>query len=429
MPWRYDVVGFFGGDFGLAVAARNTIQALSASCRPGRTVSVEPSRLSREVARALGLVGAVDPTPIPGSEAGPEARSIALFQMNPPEIAWYSRQWRGSMTPSTVTACVPFWELPLVPAAWVPLLQAMDVVLAPTRFVQAACASVVPPERVLHYPQAVFLPEGVRPDRDAWGLPRGVTTFVVSFDIGSDMERKNPWAALEAFREAFPDDPHVRLVIKTKPWPKVRAYRAQAEELRARAALDRRILMVDRSLPYAEVLGLSASGDVMVSLHRSEGLGLHLMEAMSLGRVVVATDWSGNRDFMTGTDSVPVDFRLVPVATRHSHYLSEVGRPGQVWAEADIGGATRALRVLHEHPDRRQALAAAATVSMQERRRQMLSGAAFERLETIVLNGPRSSSQLQAALRTTRRQVIGKVLKAGFREALERLSARVDPRA
>ncbi len=427
MPWRYDVVGFLGGDFGLTVAARNTIQALTASSRCGRAVSIEPARLARELARLVGLVGPVESVPIAGPATGPAAKSVVLLQVNPLEIAWYARQWRGAVERPAMAACVPFWELPLVPVAWVPVLEAMDVILAPTRFVQAACAAAVPPERVLHYPQAVFLPEGIRPDRDAWGLTGKGTTFVVSFDIGSDIERKNPWAALEAFRQAFPNDPGVRLVIKTKPWPGVQAYRAQAEALRARVAADRRIRVVDRSLSYPEVLGLYASGDVMVSLHRSEGLGLHLMEAMSLRKVVVATGWSGNMDFMTDRDSVPVGYRMVPVSTRHSHYLSEVGRPGQEWAEADVGEAARALRMLHEYPERRQSLADAAEGSMLERRREMLLGATFERLEAILASAPSSPDRLEAALRVTRWRVLRQILGAGFRDVGGRITGRRNP--
>ena len=198
----------------------------------------------------------------------------------------------------------------------------MDVVLAPTRFVQSACAAAIPPDRVLHYPQAVFLPDGdPTRSRGVGAHGEGRDRFVVSFDIGSDIERKNPWAALEAFRQAFPDEPDVRLVIKTKPWPGVESTLPRPMSSATGWRSDRRIRVVDRSLTYAEVLGLYASGDVMLSLHRSEGLGLHLMEAMSLGKVVVATDWSGNMDFMTSQDSVPVGYRLVPVVTRHSHYL------------------------------------------------------------------------------------------------------------
>ena len=112
MSWRYDVVGFLDGDFGLAVAARNTVQALAASSRSGRAVSIEPPAIVRELARVLGLVGPVEPVSIGGPAAGPLARRVTLFQMNPLEIAWYARQWRGAVERLAGAVCVPFWELP-----------------------------------------------------------------------------------------------------------------------------------------------------------------------------------------------------------------------------------------------------------------------------------------------------------------------------
>lgn len=416
MPWRYDVVGFLGGDFGLGVAARNSVRALEATGRLGQSVEVEvPSRLS---GRLKVLASAGGPITVGSRSRGesPESRHISLFQMNPIEIAWFTTQWRKAVSPAAWNVCVPFWELPLVPQKWELMLGAMDAVLAPTRFVQAACAAAIPGDRVLHYPQAVFLPGGVKPDRAAWGVEGGRTVFVVSFDPGSDIERKNPWAALEAFRRAFPRDLDVALIVKSKPWSNVPQFVAQAEELQARAGSDQRVKIVDRSLSYPEVLSLYASCDVMLSLHRSEGLGLHLMEAMSLGKVVVATNWSGNTDFMTRDDSVPVGYRLVAMETSHGTYRSEVGRPGQEWAEADLREAAGAMRALHENPERRRALGFAAAATMECRREAMLSGKAFGALEDRLVTADGRKDRLSAAMRRTVQVARRGMLRAAMRK-------------
>jgi glycosyltransferase involved in cell wall biosynthesis len=383
----YHVIGHVEGEFGLAIAARNTVRALRSSGRDVTCTNVVVPPARGAVARG----GVSSPT------------DVQLFQMNPLEAARAAAQWSAAVPRGAPRVWVPFWELPVLPRSWTPLLASMDAVLAPTRFVQSACAAAVGP-RVLHHPQAVFLPEGVEAAREEWGLSRTSTVFLVSFDIGSDIDRKNPWAAVEAFRRAFGADDDVQLVIKTRPWPNVPQYAEQARRF-AEQVRDPRIRIVERSLSYPEVLRLYASTDVLVALHRSEGLGLHLMEAMSLGKVVVGTNWSGNTDFMTGRNSRPVGYRLVPVASRHPSYQREAGRAGQVWAEPDLADAIAALRELHRDRELRRRLGAVAALDMDARRARMLSGAAFQELESFLAARARRRVPFGAALWTTRRYV------------------------
>jgi glycosyltransferase involved in cell wall biosynthesis len=422
MSWRYDVVGFLGGDFGLAVAARNSIRALDATGRLEERVEVEvrpPAKVIDRL-RALARASVKPPAAARRSAGSSDTERATLFQMNPLEIAWYTAQWRGRVDPSARSVCVPFWELPLVPRNWRPMLRAMDAILAPTRFVQAACATAVPAERVLHYPQAVFLHDDVRAAREAWGVGGKRTVFIVSFDPGSDIDRKNPWGAIDAFQRAFPSQEDVALLIKTKPWASVSQYVTQADELRAKVGSDRRVQIVDRTLGYAEVLSLYASCDVMLSLHRSEGLGLHLMEAMSLGKVVVATAWSGNTDFMSTANSVPVGFRLVPVRTRHSHYLPEVGRKGQEWADPDVGEAAEVLRAIHADPSRRMRLGETARVDMGLRRASLLRGDAFAALEARLEQASARRGALTRAVVRTRVHALTRGVRAKGSELLAR---------
>jgi len=391
-PWSYDVVGYHGGDFGLAIAAAQTVGALRASGRAVRTIGLAnhpPPPLRERLARA-----------VQSRRRQASSRTVALFQANPLEIAQHAFQWQAEVEPGARSVCVPFWELPVVPRSWEPILRGMDAILAPTRFIQEACARVAGPERVLHYPQSVTLPSGIEPAREAWGISPGATVFLVSFDVGSGIDRKNPWAALEAFRRAFPGSEDVELVIKTRPWSQVPEFVGQLDRLRETIAGDRRIRIVERSLPYADVMRLHASCDALVSLHRSEGLGLHLMEAMSLGRAVVATGWSGNLDFMTGANSVPVPCALVPVDPLHPHYRIERSRPGQVWAEPDVDAAARAMRRLHEEPAWRIALGAQAARDMDARRQESARAATFAALEERLSSSRRRS--LAAAVWRTR---------------------------
>lgn len=383
----YRVVGFLTGGFGLAIAARNTLRGLEAS---GRGVDRVILQNRWHPGESGGL-----------PRSRPAADEITLFHVNPSDVSYYRSAWRPFVAPRAPAVCVPFWELPIVPVEWRPVLGAMNAVLAPTRFIADACSAAIPRERVIHYPQAALVPPAA-PARDAWSFDPRTTVFLVTFDLGSDIERKNPWAAIEAFGRAFPSDRDVRLVIKMKPWLDVPTLREQSAELRARIARDPRIRIIDRALEFEDLMSLYASCDVVVALHRSEGLGLHLMEAMSLGKAVVATGWSGNMDFMDSGNSVPVNFRLVPVRSRHAAYAAEASRPGQVWADADVSDAADAMRALHASTDRRRGIGAAATRDMEERRRRFLAGTTFDALERMIPAGAERAAAFDRAVLGTR---------------------------
>ena len=196
----------------------------------------------------------------------------------------------------------------------------------------------------------------------------------MSFAAASGVDRKNPWASVEAFLGAFPDDDGVRLVVRVNeqagPEPGDLIVR-----LRERAAHDSRIIQVTGSLDYVETLSLYASCDAYVSMHRSEGLGLGPMEAMSLGLPVVATGWSGNMDFMTEENSCPVPYRLIPVDVAESSPYAA----GVVSGIADVGGAGRGqasamLRRLRDDRAFRARIGTLAAESMATRRAEVLGG-------------------------------------------------------
>lgn len=338
----FNVIGYATANLGLGVAARNTISRLLSAGESVRIIDIDPGR------RHIGKDTTYAEVEVPTRET---AYSVNVFHLNPPEAIGYWRKWRRRLAvDESVNVCVPFWELPVLPPAWVPVLRSMDFVLAPTHFIEQACLAALPAERVVHYPQTIAVPEGITADRARWGIPAEAVSFLVTLDINSDMQRKNPWAAIEAFGTAFPDDEHVRLVVRVNGEPKTEVTVAQMEALSRRAAEDPRLIIVRGALSYPEVLSLYASCDVLVSLHRSEGLGLHLMEAMYLGVPVVTTGWSGNMDFTDEESACLVDFTFVPVEATQASYRAELIGEGQFWAEPNIATAVRHMRRLATDP-------------------------------------------------------------------------------
>lgn len=359
-PVGVNVIGYVSGNFGLGIAARSTVARLLAWGHPVAVIDVDPGggRARRDLSYASLEIGGICPHP------------VNLFHMNPPQILRYSKQWYRRVSASSVNVCVPFWEMPHLPLEWLPILGAMDLVLAPTRFIRTAVEEDLPSLRIVSYPQAVSLPEGVRADRQRWGIADGSVTFLLGFDPSSDSFRKNPLGAVEAFQRAFRPDAPVFLLIKIN-WSKQKRTAPRKEDgeilkLKAAAESDRRIRIVEDCLSYAEVLSLYASADVIVSLHRAEGLGLHLMEAMSLGKPVIATGWSGNMDFMNRENSCIVGFQLGPVRSDRRAASLEATRPGQVWAEPDIDEAAAWMRRLASNSELRSAVGNRAAQAMRE---------------------------------------------------------------
>ena len=231
----------------------------------------------------------------------------------------------------------PYWELPTFPVAWARALDGFDGFWAPTTFVRdmLAAAQAGPVHLV---PHPFDLPDAM-PSRPRTG-PLTIFTF---FDFDSFITRKNPMGAIRAFLAAFPAGTEdVRLVVKARGT----GAGGDRETLRAFAGADPRIEIVDRLLTRAEMTASMAAADVFLSLHRSEGVGLGCAEALAEGKIVVATDFGGTRDFITPETGFPVSFRTVPLTA--SDYI---GWEGSHWAEPDIAHASTILRDIHDHPD------------------------------------------------------------------------------
>jgi hypothetical protein len=376
-PFGLNFIAHVSGDFGLGVAARNSLRLAESLGVPVAALDVPGGHGKRGSDTTFAHLVAS------GLPYG-----VNLFHMNPPEIerllghrpAWFASQ-------GVLNACVPFWELPRVPRSWEPVLGGMDVILAPTTFVGDAVRAALPDAEIVPYPQAVAVPPSVHADRARWGLPAGAAIFLCTFGMGSGFARKNPLAAVRAFRAAFGASREVALVLRVNhqrsPNPTVaREEDAQLAKLRETAS-GLAAYIVDQPLTYADVLELYASCDALVSLHRSEGLGLHLMEAMALGKPVIATAWSGNTDFMTPENSCLVGYELV--AVRDTPGAPPAYGPAAVgvslqWAQPVEEEAAGWMRRLATDPALRASIGQRAASDMDAASRRFERGQAFAEL-------------------------------------------------
>ncbi len=247
------------------------------------------------------------------------------------------------------------WELPVVDPAWRVGMRYVHEVWVTSTFTAGAMRALVGavPLRVVGYPLAVVPPVPGPFGRGHFGLPADAVVVLVSFNLASSFVRKNPLAAVAAFRQAFGARADRVLVLKVgHPGHFPEDFAA----LRAAVGDAPNIRIETREMEQGEAHALTACADIVLSMHRSEGFGLVPAEAMLLGRAVVATGWSGNTDFMDDSGAVLLPYRLVPA--RDPRGVLEV--EGAQWAEPDVDAAAEALVRLADDPAGRAALGARA---------------------------------------------------------------------
>jgi glycosyltransferase involved in cell wall biosynthesis len=253
------------------------------------------------------------------------------------------------------------WELPSVPEDWRAGAAFVHEAWVLSRFTASAIESLLPGRvRVVPPPLAAVPPIPSALDRAAFGLPENAVVVLVSFNLASSFERKNPLQAVAAFREAFGARTDRILVLKIgNPADFPEDFRT----LRQAVADTPNIRLDTRTLPPGDSHALTAAADIVLSLHRSEGFGLIPAEAMLLGRPVIATGWSGNMDFMDAESTSLVGYRLVPARDPRGVFEA----PGAMWAEPDRREAVAALRRLADDPQARAVLGERGRLAATER--------------------------------------------------------------
>ena len=276
----------------------------------------------------------------------PEApREITLMHLNAEALPLALAYGPHHLLEGTYRIGFFFWELTEIPDCHRLALDLVDEIWVASEFNRELYSRFTNKPVIRVGMAAVPLPDEPPAVREEWGLEPDAFTFIAVFDSLSFIARKNPLGLIEAFARAFPrgDEP-VALLLKTQnrgivqdEW-QVRHWRA----IDRRIAADPRITIFDETLAFAELLGLTRACDAFVSLHRSEGWGFGLIEAMQLGLPVVCTGWSGNADFCTDETAFLVAHRLILVGADEYIYTPR----GSLWADPLVDSAATQLRLV-----------------------------------------------------------------------------------
>jgi glycosyltransferase involved in cell wall biosynthesis len=330
-PQGINLVGYLAAELGVGEAARSLARACAAAEVPFSAIDVgyQSQNLQRDTS-ILQLAQA-------------KAFPIDLLYVNADQTAATTQQLQasGRIQPA-YTIGFWHWEQPVLPTHLYSAFAHVDEVWVPSTFVQDAIASVspVPVFKVPHALQFAPTP-GVQ--RSQFGLPQGRQLVLVMYDFHSYQHRKNPQAAIAAYRLAVQSHPALILVVKTIN----SHHHPQAfEQLKASVQDLPQVVFINDFLTRQQTWDLQHCCDILLSLHRAEGFGLAPAEMMYLGKPVVATGWSANMDFMTATNSMPVRYELKALEQDLGAYPA-----GPLWAEADIEHAAWCLGQLASQPE------------------------------------------------------------------------------
>ncbi|MDD5267440.1 MAG: glycosyltransferase [Methylococcales bacterium] len=272
--------------------------------------------------------------------------SVNIYHMNGDTLPLMLHDGGDALFHNKYNIAIWYWELPTLRPEWQASMKYFDEFWAPTPFIARALRQSTAKPVKLVPPYLSYLSILKRTQRTSIELSH----FVYCFDANSILERKNPGALLEAFLQAFPSDNNVQITFKiTYPNRNI----PEVDRLYLAGSKDSRIKVIDTLMSDEDLHALIGSGTAYVSPHRSEGLGLTVIEAMAAGIPVVATPFGGVEQFVTFDAAYPIDYRLVELEDNYVPYPK-----GYIWADPDVDSIACALHKVHHNKE--QALIRAA---------------------------------------------------------------------
>lgn len=327
-----EVIGFFQSISGIGESARLCAQQLAADGYQVKCTSVE-GYFRKPVEIQWDWPAQFNDEPV----------HCRIFHLNPPMLPTAILQMGISKFKETFNIGYWAWELEIIPQEWANAIRYMNAVFTPSEFTTQVIQryTSIPVLTVTHpVTRGEFTP-GMR---SKLGIPDDAFLISNIFSFGSAMERKNPVALVKAFTGAFSEADNAYLVLKANAG----VDSPEKKQLLDLISQNSHIQLIDQHWSRADVLGLIESSSVYASLHRSEGFGLTIAEAMLLDTPALVTAWSGNMDFCTEQNSFLVPFQQIAVNSNHPEFK---GLAHAQWADADVNATINLLKRIYEQPE------------------------------------------------------------------------------
>lgn len=328
-PFGVNLYGFLSSPTGMGASARGYAKALEIQSIP------------------------FHPIDTPAWKGGLELRTLPVFnpyrinliQQNADMLDRFLRAYGSQLLNGAYNIGYWIWELPSARSEWHHVYRYVDEIWTASEFTRESIQALTKLE-VKRVPHVVDgLDEKATFSREHFDFPSSVFVFSYIFDVSSYLDRKNPFALIEAFRREFKDSTDVLLYLKI--WNS--GYDgARTRHLQEAVRGARNIRIYDGLFSEEEIVSLHKSIDCLVSPHRSEGFGLNMAEAMYFGKPVIATRYSANLDYMSDDNGYLIDCKLTPIRQTAGPYAK-----GAVWADPSIDHLAHLMRRVFENADER----------------------------------------------------------------------------
>jgi len=362
-----NVSGYITGDFGVGAGSRSVIQAIKAAGIPCVLNNIVSPIHSGKDSTYCSFSNN-NPYPVNLIHVNADQAFESIMRTG---LAYFIGKYNIGYW---------MWEMSRFPEEWYDSFKYYDEIWVPTNFVLESIKKVspIPVNKIFcfHIDET-----NIDINRSKFGLPEDTCVFLFNFDFHSYFQRKNPLALVKAFRQAFDKSDKVLLLLK---YINQDYHPLEIKALQDAISGIPNIKVIDTNLKKDDLYSLVNSCDCYVSLHRSEGFGLTIAEAMYLKKPVIATGYSGNMDFMDMNNSFLVKYKLIDVEPNAYPPYSK----GYVWADPDVEHAAELMRFVYLHRDYATELGKIASEDIKRRLSPAVAGQEIRsRLEAILRAG------------------------------------------